>query len=301
MSALTVEERATLLRRATLVAVSSALTLSVAKLVAWSITGSIAVLASLIDSAMDAGSSLITMLAVRWSLKPADDEHRFGHGKSEALGGLAQAALITATAVLLIVRAVERLRHPEPLVGIPAGIAVMGGSIAVTFALVTYQRSIVRQTGSGAIKADALHYASDLATNVSTIVALLFASFGVTRLDPIFAIVIAGVTLYGAVRIGLDMLRVVMDHELDAAVQEQIVAIARSHAHVLGVHDLRTRSSGQTTLIQFHLEMDGGLTLREAHDVTERVEAALQAAFPGADIVIHQEPAGITGHPGRPS
>jgi ferrous-iron efflux pump FieF len=97
------------------------------------------------------------------------------------------------------------------------------------------------------------------------------------------------------------MLRVLMDHELDAAVQEQIVAIARSHAHVLGVHDLRTRSSGQTTLIQFHLEMDGGLTLREAHDVTERVEAALQAAFPGADIVIHQEPAGITGHPGRPS
>jgi ferrous-iron efflux pump FieF len=287
------DRRARLMRDATRAAVGVAFGLSLAKLVAWSFTGSIAVLASLIDSLMDAGASLITMVAVRLSLKPADEDHRFGHGKSEALGGLAQAVLITISAVLLILRAVDRFQHPQALAAIPEGIVVMTLSMLVTLGLVLFQRHVVRSTDSGAIAADALHYSSDLATNLSTIAALIFAYHGFTKLDPVFAVAIAAATLYGAARIAWNMFEVLMDRELAPDVQERIRSIALGHASVIGVHDLRTRSSGQTRLIQFHLEMDGALSLLDAHRISDEVEDALHAAFPGADVVIHQEPVGI--------
>lgn len=288
------ERREQLLRRATALSVSTAVVLASGKALAYGLTGSVAILASFVDSLMDAGASLLTAFAVRHSLKPPDEEHRFGHGKSEALAGLAQAALICVSAVFLVVHAIDRFLHPEPLESIPAGIAVMLVSVAITFVLIAYQRRVARETGSNAIRADALHYLSDLLTNLSTVAALGFAAAGLTRLDPVFAIAIALIVFHSAVRIAIDTLAALMDRELPAEVQKRIREVALSHAEVTGVHDLRTRQSGATKVIQLHLEMDGHISLHEAHRISVEVERAIQTAFPGSDVVIHEDPAGLS-------
>jgi ferrous-iron efflux pump FieF len=286
-------ERGRLLRQATNASVATAVSLAVAKLVAWRSTGSVAILASMVDSTMDAGASLLTAFAVRYALKPADDDHRFGHGKSEALAGLAQAVLITASAAFLVDHAIDRMLHPRPLGAIATGVVVMSGSMAATLALVLFQRRVVRETGSTAIKGDALHYLSDLLTNASTVAALLLATLGWTRLDPIFGIGIAASTVYGALHIGWSTFEVLMDRELPVEVQERIRGIALAHSEVVGLHDLRTRQSGPTALIQFHLEMDGRISLHDAHRISDEVETAIREALPGADVVIHEDPAGV--------
>jgi ferrous-iron efflux pump FieF len=287
------EQTVRLLRRATNLSVIAALTLALAKAGAWLMTGSVAVLASLVDSAMDASASLLTSAAVRYSLVPADDEHRYGHGKSEALAGLGQALFITASAAFLVLHAVRRIMRPQPLEDVAVGVVVMALSIAVTLALVLYQRHVVQVTQSQAIRGDALHYASDLLTNFGTIAALLLSSLGYARLDPLIAIAIASATLWGALHIGWDTFQVLMDRELPADLQQQIRDIALAHAQVTGVHDLRTRRSGHAKLIQMHLEMDGQISLDRAHQVADDVERAIREAIPGADVVIHQEPSDL--------
>lgn len=287
------EETARLLRRVTNLSVAVASGLALAKAAAWFLTGSVAILASLVDSAMDASASLLTSFAVRYSLLPPDDAHRFGHGKSEALGGLAQALFICASAAFLVTHAIKRIAQPEPLEAVPIGIAVMSASIAVTFALIVFQRRVVQATHSHAVRGDSLHYASDLLTNLGTIVALGLSAIGYPQLDPLIAIAIASVTVYGALRIGWDTFQVLMDRELEPEVQQQIRKIALDHAQVTGVHDMRTRQSGHAKLIQMHLEMDGQISLDDAHRVADDVERAIRAAIPGADVVIHQEPSGI--------
>jgi ferrous-iron efflux pump FieF len=287
------EETVRLLQRATSLSVAVAIGLALAKAAAWFLTGSVAILASLVDSAMDASASLLTSAAVRYSLRPPDDEHRFGHGKSEALAGLAQALFIAASAGFLVVHALQRIAQPEPLQAVPLGIAVMAGSIAVTLALVLFQRKVVRATHSHAIRGDALHYAGDLLTNLGTIVALALSAIGYPQLDPLIAIAIAMVTAHGALRIGWDTFQVLMDRELAPELQQQIRRIALEHAQVTGVHDMKTRQSGHAKLIQMHLEMDGQISLDAAHRVADDVERAIRAAIPGADVVIHQEPSGI--------
>ena len=184
---------ATLLQRATYASVATAGTLIAAKLAAWAMTGSVSILASLVDSAMDALASFINLLAVRYSLQPADSEHRFGHGKAEPLAGLAQAAFISGSAVFLVLHALDRLRYPHVLEDIGVGVGIMLFAILMTLGLLAIQHRVVRATGSTAIRADALHYASDLLTNLSIILALFLASLGWTWVDPLFAI---GVALY---------------------------------------------------------------------------------------------------------
>jgi ferrous-iron efflux pump FieF len=287
------EETVRLLHRATNLSVAVAVGLALAKTLAWLLTGSVAILASLVDSAMDASASLLTSAAVRYSLIPPDDEHRFGHGKSEALAGLAQALFICASAAFLVVHAVRRVLNPEPLTAVPIGIAVMGLSMAVTFGLVLFQRRVVHATHSHAVRGDSLHYASDLLTNFGTIAALSLSAIGYPKLDPVIAIAIASATVYGALRIGWDTFQVLMDRELPAELQQQIREIALAHAQVTGVHDMRTRQSGHAKLIQMHLEMDGQISLDDAHRVADDVERAIRAAIPGADVVIHQEPSGL--------
>jgi ferrous-iron efflux pump FieF len=289
----TFEQRARLLRRATLASSLTAFALALIKGAAYAFTGSVAVLAALIDSLMDLGASLLLLFAVRYSLRPADDDHRFGHGKSEALAGLAQALFVTASAALLLVQAFERLLHPVALTDVPAGIAVMAASIVVTFALVLYQRHVVRVTGSSAIAGDALHFTTDLATHAAAIAALALAAFGVNWLDPVFAIAIALSTAYAALRIGRDAFAVLMDRELPEEVQERIRTLALAHAEVAGVHDLRTRQSGATKVIQLHLELDGRLALHDAHRISVEVEHAIRSEFPEADVVIHEDPVGL--------
>ena len=287
------EETVRMLRRATYLSVMVATGLALVKAGAWVLTGSVAILASLVDSAMDASASLLTALAVRYALEPPDEEHRYGHGKSEALAGLAQALFISASAVFLVVHAVRRILRPEPLVAVPLGVAVMAISIAATFGLVLYQRRVVHATHSHAIRGDSLHYVGDLLTNLGTIAALLLSSLGYPQLDPMIAIAIAGATVYGAVRIGWDTLQVLMDRELPPELQQTIRKIALDHAEVTGVHDMKTRQSGHAKLIQMHLEMDGRISLDAAHKIADDVERAIRAAIPGADVVIHQEPSGI--------
>jgi ferrous-iron efflux pump FieF len=281
---------ARLLRLATFWSVATALLLIVVKSGAWLRTDSVSLLASLIDSLMDAAASIINLVAVRWSLQPADDEHRFGHGKAESLAGLAQAAFICGSALFLLIEAVDRLLHPRPIEATAVGLWVMGFAILATLLLLGVQRYVVRHTGSLAIKADSLHYFTDLLTNTSVIVALVLAAAGLHRADAIFGLGIGAYILYSAVRIAHDSIQHLMDRELPEEEQRRIIDIVLEHPDVQAVHDLRTRQSGQTRFIQLHMELDGDMTLARAHEIGDQVMVSLRRKLPGADIIIHQDP-----------
>jgi ferrous-iron efflux pump FieF len=287
--------RADRLRRlATYASVSVAGLLIAAKFAAWLETGSVALLSSLVDSLLDAVASLVNLVAVRHAMSPADREHRFGHGKAEPLAVLGQSAFIIGSAMLLLAEAVRRLIWPVPVENPPAGIAVMVLSIVVTIALVLYQRHVVRRTGSIAITADELHYRGDLVVNVSVIIALVLAPIlGLPILDPLFGAGIGIWILYSAARLVRLSLVQLMDRELPDDERERIREIAQSHPDVVAAHDLRTRIAGPTAFIQIHIEMDGTLSLLRAHEISDEVEAQLRAAYPHAEVMIHQDPEGI--------
>src|SRR6516162_1223694 len=287
--------RADRLRRlATYASVSVAALLIAAKFAAWLETGSVALLSSLVDSLLDAVASLVNLFAVRHAMSPADREHRFGHGKAEPLAVLGQSAFIIGSAMLLFAEAVRRLIWPMPVENPPAGIAVMVFSIAVTIALVLFQRHVGRRTGSIAITADELHYRGDLILNASVIAALILSgSFGLHLLDPLFGAGIGVWIIYSAARLARLSLIQLMDHELPDDEREAIREIALSHPDVAAAHDLRTRVAGPTAFIQIHIEMDGELSLIQAHEISDEVERRLRAAYPHAEIIIHQDPQGI--------
>jgi len=290
------EERsdaARLMRLATFASTGVAAVLIVAKLAAWYLTGSVAMLSTLIDSVLDLAASAINLLAVRTALQPADHEHRFGHGKAEPLAGLGQAAFISGSALFLLVEASSRFIDPEPIRQGMVGIGVMVLSIALTIGLVSFQRRVVRRTGSVAIGADSLHYASDLLVNVGVIAAMVLASrFGLVLADPLIATAIGLYILYSAFQIGRGAYDQLMDRELGEEERQRIRAIALAHPEVEDLHDLRTRMSGLQTFIQFHIELDGSLPLAEAHRIADEVEAEIREAFAGAEVIIHQDPAG---------
>ena len=288
-----VAETARLLRLATHASVATASLLILAKLAAWLLTGSVSVLASLVDSAMDAGASLVNLLAVRWSLMPPDEEHRFGHGKAQALAALGQATFIAGSALFLGLQAMDRLIHPRPLDAIEVGLGVMGFAILVTLALLALQQHVIRRTNSPAIRADALHYATDLATNSATLAALLLASAGWPGLDPVFGLAIGLYILYSATRIGREAIQLLMDHELPEEQRLEIETLVRSVPMARGLHGLRTRQSGQSLIIQLHLELDDELPLKTAHGITLEAEARIRARYPDSDIIIHQDPVSL--------
>ncbi len=279
-----------LLRLATYASVATALILIGVKATAWFMTGSLSILGTLVDSLMDVAASVINLFAVRYSLKSADDEHQFGHGKAESLAALAQASFITGSAFFLMIQAIERLNSPKTVNSVEAGVVVMVFSMAATVILVLFQYYVIRKTASTAIRADALHYVTDLLTNASTIVALIFISFGWQIVDPLFAMVIALYILYSAWQIAGDAIQMLMDRELSDEIRMQIRSLAQGHAEVIGVHGLRTRQSGQTKIIQLHLELDDAISLSEAHAIAKEVEETLERKFPFADILIHQDP-----------
>ena len=283
-------ERQRLLTLATYASVGVALLLIVMKSSVWLMSGSVSVLASLIDSLMDAGASVINLLAVRVALKPADRGHRFGHGKAEALAGLAQSAFITGSAVLVLLQGIKRLFDPEPLDAAWLGVAVMLFSIAATIGLLLLQRHVIKRTQSTAIRADALHYRSDLLMNASIILALVLAQYGVPLADALFGIGVALYIGYGAVTIGLTAMQTLMDHELPDAVRSEVLRLAQQVPGVLGVHDLRTRESGQHWFMQVHVELPAELTLSEAHSLGEDVRKTIQAHYPQAEVLVHKDP-----------
>ena len=281
-------------RLATYASVTVAALLIAVKFAAWLETGSVALLSSLVDSLLDIAASLVNLVAVRHAMSPADREHRFGHGKAEPLAVLGQSAFITGSAMLLLAEAVRRLISPARVENPPAGIAVMIFSIVVTIGLVLYQRHVVRRTGSIAITADELHYRSDLVLNLSVIAALVLGSaLDIPILDPLFGAAIGIWIVYSAVRLARLSLIQLMDRELPDEEREKIRAIAQSHPDVVAAHDLRTRVAGPTSFIQIHIEMNGTLSLIRAHEISDEVEAELRAAYPNAEVIIHQDPEGI--------
>ena len=281
-------------RLATYASVAVAALLIAVKFAAWLETGSVALLSSLVDSLLDIAASLVNLVAVRHAMSPADREHRFGHGKAEPLAVLGQSAFITGSAMLLLAEAMRRLISPVRIENPPAGIAVMIFSIVVTIGLVLYQRHVVRRTGSIAITADELHYRSDLVLNLSVIAALVLGSaLDIPILDPLFGAAIGIWIVYSAVRLARLSLIQLMDRELPDDEREKIRAIAQSHPDVVAAHDLRTRVAGPTSFIQIHIEMNGTLSLIRAHEISDEVEAELRAAYPNAEVIIHQDPEGI--------
>jgi ferrous-iron efflux pump FieF len=288
-------EAAIVLRqRATWASLAVAAVLIVAKLAAWIGTGSVALLASLVDSLVDAAASLVNLLAVRHAATPADREHRFGHGKAEPLAALGQSAFLVGSAVLLMFEAARRVAEPGPVQHAPAGIAVMVFAIVATVGLVVYQRHVVRRTGSLVIGADELHYRGDIILNFGVIAALAIGSvYRVPLLDPLFGAAVGVWIIRGAVKIARLSLTQLMDRELPDGERARVRAIAEGHPEVIAVHDIRTRIAGPTAFIQLHIEMEGAMNLLRAHEISDDVEARLQAAFPHAEIIIHEDPAGI--------
>lgn len=284
-------------RLKTMAAVASvgvALLLIAAKAVAYFATGSVSLLSTLVDSLLDLAASLINLIAIRHAVTPADREHRFGHGKAEPLAGLGQSAFVAGSAVFLLIEAGNRLLAPSPVNNEAVGIVVMLVSIAVTLALVLFQRWVIRRTKSVAIGADALHYKSDLLVNTGVIVSLLVTTrLGWPLADPLFAIAVALYILVSAWGIFSSSFNLLMDRELPEADRKRIRAIAKSHPSVIDIHDLRTRSSGTQQFIQFHLEVDGNLTLIVAHAIADSVMRAVELEYPDAEVLIHEDPHGV--------
>jgi ferrous-iron efflux pump FieF len=292
-------DAARLMRIATVASVAVALVLIVAKTAAWWLSDSVAILSTLVDSLLDAAASILTLFAVHHAVQPADAEHRFGHGKAEALASLGQAAFVAGSGCLVLAEAVRRFFEPKPIGQEYIGIGVMVFSILLTLVLVFIQRSVIRRTGSLAVRGDALHYVGDLLINGSVIVALAInLVWGWRYADSIFAIGIVGYLLWNAWQIGRQALDQLMDRELGDEERARIIAIARAHPATRSVHDLRTRRAGLLTFIQFHLELDPKMPLIRAHEISDAIEAELHAAFPNAEVIIHQDPEGYEApHP----
>lgn len=283
-----------LMRQATAASVAVACALVTAKLFGWLATESVSLLSSLIDSSLDLVASAITFLAVRHALVPADPEHRFGHGKVEAIAGLAQSGFIAASGFGLLLTAGDRVLHPHQVRAETVGLAVMALSIALTSALVLFQRHVVRRTGSVAIGADSTHYRGDLLTNMAAAAAVVAA--GRLDLPWIDVAVCAAIALYllrGAWHAGIESYNILMDRELPDAERDRIKAIVRAHPEVRAVHDLRTRSAGLTRFVQLHIELDPEIRLIEAHRIGDEVEAAILAAYPGSEVILHHDPHGL--------
>ena len=293
-SAASPERSARLMRWASYASVAAASVMIAAKLVGWIATDSVSVLSTLIDSFLDVGASLVNLIAIHHALQPADREHRFGHGKAEPLAGLAQAAFIGGSAVFLVIEAGHRLFEPRELARTDIGIAVIVASIAITLVLVAFQMYVVRRTGSVAIRADSLHYRSDLLLNFGVLASLVVVrELGWTLVDPLLAVVIAGYILRGAWGIGRTALDHLMDHELPDEDRQRIRGIALAHPGVHDLHDLRTRASGTQLFIQLDLEMDGEISLNSAHAIATEVMERVANAYPNAEVFIHQDPRGV--------
>jgi ferrous-iron efflux pump FieF len=293
--AIAAAERARLTTRAAMASTVMAIVLIAMKSYAALQTSSMAMLGSLADSSLDLVASLIVLLAVRIAAAPADHEHRFGHGKAEALAALIQMIIITFSALFIGFRAVQRLLARAETSQAELGIGVSLIAIALTLGLITYQRYVVRRTGSLAIGTDRLHYASDLLLNGSVIVALgLDQFFGWVGADAFFGLLIALWLAWGAWRASSHAFDQLMDREWPDELRERFLAAAREYPELAGLHDLRTRSSGTHHFAQFHVWVPADWTVKQAHDRLDAVEEALQARFPGTEILIHVDPEGQT-------
>lgn len=292
---ITAEERSKLTQRAALASIAMAVTLIALKGYAAIETSSMAMLGSLADSGLDLVASLVVLLGVRIAAQPADFDHRFGHGKAEALASLVQVILITISSLFIGFRAIQRLLAGAETGAAELGIGVSLVAIVLTAALITYQRHVVRKTGSLAIGTDRLHYSSDLLLNGSVIVALVLDQFaGLTGADAVFGVLIAIWLLWGAWTASTDILDQLMDKEWPDELRERFLAAAKEYPELAGLHDFRTRTSGTHQFAQFHVWVPADWTVQEAHDRLDRAEEDLRERFPNTEILIHVDPEGQT-------
>jgi len=288
----------TMMKQAAWAAVGTAAVLIVIKTVAYILTDSIAMMASLADSALDIFASSINLIAIRTALTPADAEHRFGHGKAEPLAGLMQGAFISGSVAFLIIESASRLVAPHRIEHGMLALGVMAVSIAATLALVAFQELTVRRTGSVAIGADRLHYVGDVLTNVGVMLGVAASTeFGILKADPVIGLVVAAILAWSAWHVFRRSYDQLMDRELPDAERDRIKAIVMRHDAVQNLHDLRTRAAGIHTFIQMHIELDPAISLTRAHEVSDAVEADICTAFPNAEVIIHQDPAGVEQPP----
>jgi len=279
-----------LMRWATRCAVAVAATLVLTKAYVWWVSNSVAVLGSLTDSALDLAASLVTLFAVKAALSPADEDHRFGHGKAEALAGLFQAAVMSGSAVFLTLEASQSLWNPAPIMASDLVINVSLLAIGLSLALVTFQAYVIRKTRSLAIQGDHLHYTGDLLLNIGVIIAAYASTSGWLYADGTIGLMIAGYIFYGSSQIARPAVNMLMDRELPDEDREAIFNMALGNPAVLGLHELKTRLSGRDTFIQMHIEVDDKMSVRDAHFISDEVEGVIGEKYPDAEIIIHIDP-----------
>lgn len=281
-------------RLATIAGVSLAVGLMLIKLFASLYTGSLAILSSLVDSISDIFASVIAFVAVRFSSLPASYQHRYGFGKAEALSALVQSAFIAGSGLFVVYEGVNRFLNPASLVDMNLGIGVMIFSLILTIIVVAFQQYVAKKTKSLAVDADSVHYAVDIVTNISIILSLFVVKFwGLEWFDPLAAVFVSAYLLYNAFKIAKEAVALLMDRELPDEVRNKIVEIVEKHDFCRGLHDLRTRNLGGIYLFELHLELDGDLSLFEAHRLTEIIEDEIKEVYPKSQVIVHQDPAGF--------
>jgi len=259
---------------------------------AWT-TGSTAMLGSLADTALDLISGLATLIGVWVAGQPADRQHRFGHGKAEALSAMFQVVLISISALALGVHAVQQIVAHERTAAAGDGILVSALAIVATLGLLAWQRHVIARTRSVAIATDHLHYKADLLVNIAVIAALVLEQhFNVTHADPVFGLGIALWLAWGAWSASQEAIVQLMDREWPEEKRQRFVEVIARHPELRGVHDLRTRTSGNRDFVQFHVWVDPDMSVREAHNVMDEIELKLRAEFPGVEMLIHPDPEG---------
>jgi ferrous-iron efflux pump FieF len=279
-----------LMKMASMASIGVAAAIIFIKIVAWVMTDSLSLLSSLVDSVLDIVSSFIGLMAVRYSLQPADEDHRFGHGKAEDIAAFAQSAFISGSGIFIIVEAISRFIVPHTIENGAIGIMVMLASSVLTVGLLFFQSYVIKQTKSTLIKADNIHYKSDLMINAVVIFSFVAVQFwDIGYLDTILAIFIAIYIFKSAWDVGRGSFDKLMDKEFSDADRQKITEAVFSCKGAKAMHDLRTRSSGIKPFIQFHLEMDGNIKLKEAHKICDTIEAKVLEIFPHAEVLIHQD------------
>lgn len=254
----------------------------------WS-TGSLSLLGSLMDSVLDGISSLVNLLAVYYATKPADNDHRFGHGKAESLAALGQSAFIMGSAVVLMLNSFDSLFDRREVNNTLIGIWVSVVSIILTLGLVAFQQWVISKTRSLVVTADSIHYKGDLILNISVIVALVLANYGWTWSDQVFAIGIAIFLLCNAWIVGRKAWQDLMDEQI-TEIEEKVIELAYQEEGILGCHDVRCRQSGSNQFVQFHLELDGSISLKQAHQIGDNLANQIMLLYPGAEVIVHHDP-----------
>lgn len=267
------------------------------KFFGWLETHSNSILASLVDSILDIISSFVNMLAILYSSKPADEDHRFGHEKVEDLAILFQSAFFGVSGIFIFINGIYGFFYPRILPDTEIGIKVIFASIAITSILIIYQSYVYRKTKSSIVRTDRLHYTIDLLTNIGVVISLYISSYyKAAYVDSVFSIILAIFMVKPAIELITKAFANLMDKEFDEEKKKIIVNIVKAHSEVLGMHDIKTRQAGSKVFIQFHIEFDGETKLKHSHEITEIIIEKLQLEFPGADIIIHQDPYGIDEH-----